>query len=375
MHRTNHPHIYSFIDQKSLSLSKKQNSIILELSGWAFHYDMLNNEGHSYPIQVKILSKVKKEISGGIFNCESNRRVDVSEFYRNGGNPALGSISVEPDCGFEGKFTLDLVSLGLKLGEQFYIDFTMEVPISEGSSEIYELNFENKSFFTLSSRDFSSMIIEGDPSTLFKDNERETGLLPTYIVIDNFYADPDAVRKFALEQEFEEHPTQHKGKRTNGVYRTEEQRLKFERILRCKIDQKAWNDSPDTHGCFQYCLPGDKLVYHCDLQTYAGIIFLTPDAPPECGTSLFRSKVNKVMRPDDPFAIKRTGKSEVELATEIFKNGFYDETQFELVDKVGNIYNRLVLFNGKNIHAASGYFGDSKENGRLFQLFFFDIKK
>lgn len=170
-------------------------------------------------------------------------------------------------------------------------------------------------------------------------------------------------------------PSQHKGKRTNKVYRTEEQRLKFERILRCKIEKSTWDSSPDTHGCFQYCIPGDKLVYHCDLQTYAGIIFLTPDAPPECGTSLFRSKKNKVMRPDDPFAIKRTGKSEIELATEIFENGFYDDTQFELVDKVGNLYNRLVLFSGKNIHAASGYFGDTKENSRLFQLFFFDVLK
>jgi hypothetical protein len=37
------------------------------------------------------------------------------------------------------------------------------------------------------------------------------------------------------------------------------------------------------------------------------------------------------------------------------------------------VYNRLVLFDAKNIHAAVNYFGDTKENSRFFHLFFFDI--
>jgi hypothetical protein len=57
----------------------------------------------------------------------------------------------------------------------------------------------------------------------------------------------------------------------------------------------------------------------------------------------------------------------------VFKNGFYDSTEFEVVDVVGNVYNRLVLFNARMIHSASTYFGNNMENGRLFQLFFFDL--
>ena len=52
---------------------------------------------------------------------------------------------------------------------------------------------------------------------------------------------------------------------------------------------------------------------------------------------------------------------------------FYDSTQYELMDEVANVYNRLVLFNAKRIHAATKYFGDSIENARFFQLFFFDV--
>ena len=59
---------------------------------------------------------------------------------------------------------------------------------------------------------------------------------------------------------------------------------------------------------------------------------------------------------------------------DIFKNNFYDKTDLEVVDVVGNVYNRLVIWDAKLIHAASEYFGDQKENSRLFHMFFFDAK-
>ena len=46
----------------------------------------------------------------------------------------------------------------------------------------------------------------------------------------------------------------------------------------------------------------------------------------------------------------------------------------ELVDKVGNVFNRLVLFDAKCIHAATEYYGTNISDSRFFQLFFFDIK-
>ncbi len=134
----------------------------------------------------------------------------------------------------------------------------------------------------------------------------------------------------------------------------------FESILNCKI--KDWTKY-GINGCFQYCIGGDQLVYHVDQQEYAGIIFLTPDAPPQTGTSFYRSKNTKKMKLQ-------------ELDSDIvFKNGYLDSTEFEVVDVVGNVYNRLVLFDSKMFHAASTYFGTNLENGRLFQLFFFDLER
>jgi hypothetical protein len=52
-----------------------------------------------------------------------------------------------------------------------------------------------------------------------------------------------------------------------------------------------------------------------------------------------------------------------------------DLTKWELVDRVGNVFNRLILFDAHNYHMSQDYFGDSKENGRLFQVFFFSTER
>ena len=184
--------------------------------------------------------------------------------------------------------------------------------------------------------------------------------IPDFLVVDKFYKDPDQVRSFALSQDFESHPKFHKGKRTNAVFRFEGIKEKIEYYMNRKI--KDWN-AYGVNGCFQICIAGDQLVYHYDTQDYAAIIFLTPDAPLGTGTNFYQSKCTK--------ETKITENANTRL---IFKNGFLDSTQFDVVDQVGNIYNRMVIFNSRMIHAASCYFGTNDENGRLFQMFFFDLE-
>lgn len=176
--------------------------------------------------------------------------------------------------------------------------------------------------------------------------------IPQLIVVDNFYENPDEVRNFALKQEFVPSGG-HKGKRTTQDFNNESIKKRFEELIGkpvTKWDYK-WN------GCFQYCIAGDPLVVHCDVQNYAALVYLHKDAPCSTGTSFFRHK---------------------KLLTQYYKNsvfdkGNYDFTPFELVDKIGNIYNRLVIFDAKMIHAASEYFGKEPSDSRLFQIFFFDI--
>ena len=207
-----------------------------------------------------------------------------------------------------------------------------------------------------------------DLDTIFK----TTNEWKTFICVDNFYENPDEVREFALKQEFQLHKEYHKGRRTDIVYRPESLKAKFESIIGKKIT--SW-DKYGVNGCFQYCTAEDPIVYHYDSQNYAGVIYLTPDAPPESGTTFYRSRKNKLTKiMDNPHA-EKTGKTFDELHNETFATGFYDSTQFDVVDVVGNVYNRLVIWDALTLHAASRYFGTDLHNSRLFHLFFFDVEK
>lgn len=178
----------------------------------------------------------------------------------------------------------------------------------------------------------------------------------TIWVVDNFYTDPYAVREFALQQEFSEDLNYYKGSRSVEQFFVPGTKEAFERIMGIKI--REW----ETHGMcgrFQYCTSQDDLVYHCDGQTWAAMLYLTPNAPYCTGTSLYAGK-NGARRASDP------------NFDDCFAGGFYDSTKFDLVDSIGNVFNRLFIFDAKNIHAASQYFGQTKEDSRLFHIFFFD---
>jgi hypothetical protein len=281
------------------------------INGWAFD---TYNEKSCYPLRVVNINGILFDLSYGL------QRIDVANNYKN-------NII---DCGF--RFYNDTIKT------QY---FEIQTMINEQWKPIFIINKHKK-------------IIVPE----LNDN------IPDFLVVDQFYKDPDQVRSFALSQEFIAHPQFHKGKRTDKVFRFEGIKEKIEYYMNRKI--KVWNEY-SVNGCFQTCIAGDQLVYHYDTHDYAAIIFLTPDAPPGSGTSFYRSKYNN--------QIKIIPKENNNNNSEIFKNGFLDSTQFELVDQVGNIYNRMVIFNSRMIHAASCYFGTNDENGRLFQMFFFDLEK
>ncbi len=179
---------------------------------------------------------------------------------------------------------------------------------------------------------------------------------PTLWVVDNFYDNPDAIREYALRQEFH-FSDYHRGRRTEDQFEIPGTKEAFERIMGIKI--REW-ESHGMCGRFQFCTSQDPIVYHNDGQTWAAMLYLNPDAPYSTGTSLYAHK-NGARRTSDP-----------NFNDQIYAGGFFDRTKFELVDSIGNVFNRLFIFDAQNIHAASEYFGQTKEDSRLFHIFFFD---
>jgi len=180
---------------------------------------------------------------------------------------------------------------------------------------------------------------------------------PSVFVVDNFYNDPDMVRRFALTLDFE-FSDYHRGRRTQDQYFIPGTKEAFERIIGREIT--AWGETYGMCGRFQYCTCEDALVYHADSQKWAGAVYLTPDAPYECGTSLI--------------AHKKTGIRHVDTigSNVVWEKKHLDPTPWEKVDVVGNVYNRLVIWDAHCIHQASQYFGYDKDDSRLIHIFFFD---
>ena len=186
--------------------------------------------------------------------------------------------------------------------------------------------------------------------------------MPGAWLVDNFYVDPDAVREFALAQEYQISPDGeygYIGRRTFEQFLFPGLKEEFERIIGRKITR--WGDH-SMNGKFQYCIAGEPLVYHCDDQSLAGMLYLTPNAPYQSGTATYALKGTEIRHLSHPQIMQ------------CFDPGSrnFDSTKFETVDMFGNVYNRLVIFNAGYLHSARDYFGWKPDNGRLWQMFFFD---
>ena len=185
---------------------------------------------------------------------------------------------------------------------------------------------------------------------------------PGFWVVDDFYVNPNWVRDFALQQKYEVNRDGEKGyigSRTEKQFLFDGLQEQFEYVLNRRITR--W-EGHGMNGRFQYCIAGEPLVFHCDPQAYAGMLYLTPDAPYQTGTRTHALKGTDIRHLKHP------------RIQECFLPGSrnFDGTRFETVDMLGNVYNRLVIFNAGYLHSATEYFGFNKENSRLWQMFFFD---
>ncbi len=179
-------------------------------------------------------------------------------------------------------------------------------------------------------------------------------------VVDDFYESPMDVRNFALAQEYGEggFGRGYIGKRTHKQYLFPGLKEKFEEVMQHKIIR--WEEH-GMNGRFQTSFAGEPLVYHCDSQKWAGMLYLTPDAPFETGTTMWAHKKTRIRHNSHP-QIMATFRQESTL----------DKTPYEPVDVIGNVFNRLVIFDAGCIHSASEYFGFNQQNSRLWHMFFFD---
>lgn len=176
-----------------------------------------------------------------------------------------------------------------------------------------------------------------------------------FIITDNFYQDPNDVRKVALSWDFSIQGN-YPGMRTlpcGGAYR-DSIKASFEKLIGEKITY--WPEGYNT--AFQYTTKHSKTWVHYDATQWAAVIYLTPDAPLNTGTGIYRHRDTGIFQHQ-------------ENSTD-FNEEKTEETEWDIIAEASNIFNRLVLYKGNYYHrSVVPGFGETKHDGRLFQTFFF----
>lgn len=201
--------------------------------------------------------------------------------------------------------------------------------------------------------------------------------IPHVVAVDNFFTDPDEIRAIALAQEYRENLRFYKGWRSTQRFLWPHMREELSRLLGTPV--KGWLGH-GANGVFQQTSHQDPLVWHHDSQSYAAAVYLTPDAAPSSGTSFWRDRAYGCRRrPDHPFEHARLGSEEAVAAA---KSVVYDPyniehgDNWELMESVAGLYNRLVVWDASLFHSATTYDHFTEDGAaptRLVQLFFFDI--
>lgn len=202
--------------------------------------------------------------------------------------------------------------------------------------------------------------------------------IPT-IIIEEFYEFPDLVRDWALDQEF------FKGQRGSwpGLrcrLLDESNPQLFDLLIRkllLTIKDYGYTEIYDMQTGFQIIDEtwGTGWVHDDDPKLHlAGVIYLSPDAPIESGTTIYNDQSDFDGERYSKLFMEDVFSETPEERTKFEKYRAEQRSNFVANTLIGNIYNRCLIFDTRNWHSADNFFGTTKESTRLTQVFFCKIK-
>lgn len=174
------------------------------------------------------------------------------------------------------------------------------------------------------------------------------------IIVEDFLDKPDIVRNSALSIDISRQG-KYPGFRSD---RADDDYVQYTKDkIETAMHKSITNFTQDSHQ-FQLCYENAETWIHADDSQWAAVLYLTPDAPVEAGTSIYRYvPTNEILPPKETVDI-------------------FDPEKWQIITMIGNVYNRLVIYKGDLFHRSFlPGFGATKNTARLTQVFFFDIDK
>jgi len=201
-------------------------------------------------------------------------------------------------------------------------------------------------------------------------------------IYDNFFEDVDAVREYALSVEYTKHPGAVPGKRSEPISRLNPELFNTFQMKIINLMYGAGDYDVAIDAFFQWVpehyeegwVHTDNLGMENE-PTIAGVIYLTPNAPLDAGTSVY----------------KKTAASDLTVRSHGIKNKFYQDEPINMSDyrlerdlhnasyektiDVANVYNRLFIYNTTQLHRENRFFGKTINDSRLILVFFGNIER
>ncbi|MDT2292023.1 DUF6445 family protein [Paenibacillus larvae] len=181
------------------------------------------------------------------------------------------------------------------------------------------------------------------------------------IVIDNFYTKPDLIRKFAIQDDYRSAAkNNYPGYESHRFFGIDKLKEAFEKILGRRIE---CNPERFTFGGFRIITEksGYMPKVHADSIDWAGLIFLAPKAPLDKGIGFYKHiKTGFEHPPTDKEARQKGYEDANEFERQVVYHDQAELSQWELVSYISPVYNRLILFRGRDLYHAP--LGDSVNN-------------
>ena len=199
-------------------------------------------------------------------------------------------------------------------------------------------------------------------------------MLNRYIIIDDFYNEPDQLVQIALDSLSEkDSPTgNYAGLMTTESFFGDQHR----EILKQLTLEPSIDSSTNANGRLRFTRANDtfKMHIHFDVENttrWAGVLYLSKNHPKVDGTCFWKHlKTGLEAAPNTPEGFAKHGwKDFRDFRTFLATEGL-DESLWEKQLVIPYKYNRLVLFRPWLLHSPGPSWGDTAENSRIVQTLF-----
>lgn len=199
-------------------------------------------------------------------------------------------------------------------------------------------------------------------------------MINRYIIVDDFYDNPDELVEVALDSLVEEESPvgNYAGVMTSKYFLSENLKEVFQKLTL----EPTLHSSTNANGRLRFTRANDPFKFHIhydvDMATkWAGVVYLSKNHPKTDGTCFWRHlRTGLEVAPNTVEGFAKYGWKDFNDLKAFLETEGLDESLWEKTFSIPYKYNRLVLFRPWLLHSPGPSFGDTLGSSRIVQTLF-----